>query len=81
MRVWDISAVIAGTGPPVVTAVWDLNDLPLGPHGTNAKGLISVRYTGKASGLLRRRGGAWALRGLAEGCGPGWVWGPDVSGA
>jgi hypothetical protein len=33
-----------------VKAVWDLNDLPTPPSSVNAAGLMSVRYTGQASG-------------------------------
>jgi hypothetical protein len=61
IRVWDIS-LVAGGGAPVVTAVWDLKDLLPPASVASAAGLMSVRWTGQASG---RRGFV----------GPDWVWG------
>ena len=52
IRVWDIKSVIDGTGAPVVTAVWDMNALAPSASGINAQGLMSVRWTGKASGSM-----------------------------
>jgi hypothetical protein len=62
VRVWDIAAVLNGNGPPVVKSVWSVDDLPPGPSGSNSEGLMTVRYTGKASGLVMSAGlGLWAL--------------------